>query len=123
MGIVPEPEPEPAARSLADLQSMHATDFRLVASEIGAAVAGQSPPTPGRIGGYWVYDVQIVRLVPAAGAPGGPRNELERIVKRWSQVEQLHRELATGLRRQQAAGGSSFFCVTPLEAWPNPPLR
>ena len=49
MGIVPEPEPEPAARSLADLQSMHATDFRLVSSEIGAAVAGHSPPTPPRL--------------------------------------------------------------------------
>jgi hypothetical protein len=73
-----------------DVAAMHATNFRVDRPD-GGGVAG---PDSGA-GGYVVYDIEIVPGL-AATASADSRT-IERLHKRWSQVEALHTELVEEL--------------------------
>ena len=73
------------AWAMMDPLSMHATDFRVE----------RSPPRAGSSGGsFVVYAIEIVNRAGDAKAD----HATERVHKRWSQVEQLHHELAQELK-------------------------
>lgn len=70
-----------------DVASIHATNFRVDGGGSGRGGGGESD------GSYVVYDIEVVPGGVAAASDG----QIERVHKRWSQVEALHAELVEEL--------------------------